>query len=111
MRYDDLSGQQKLFYDAEEKCGTLNNVTLVNAEEHGLVIEAKYKNDPKAVWSYKGKNIWNFNTFEYRLKPLNKKPREFTIFMYKGKVPTTVEGHQLIDTDLPSNHIYVREIV
>lgn len=100
MRYSELTTDQKLSYGNVIDGNPQDPDDFVRAEMVGCVVEYQLRGYPNDDWSPKSKNKWNFDDYIYRLKPLDKELRKFTLAIQDGAVVSGIPGHRSV---IPNN--------
>ena len=81
MKYSELTPNQKSCYDDVAEGNPQDPYDFVYAEFVGCVVQ--FESPVTGTWRDKPKGIWSFLVNNYRLKPLDKEPREWMIGISK----------------------------
>jgi hypothetical protein len=88
-------------------------IAVIEAHRDGKEIEARYRNRPQLTnqWTEcTDGTSWNFDFFEYRIKPEPPKPREWWLVM-SGDEPIAIRDCQLPPDSKYQPRVHVREVL
>lgn len=95
--------------DAREQARHISEVTKAYAE--GKAVQFRVNNGP---WMKADFPCWKFSDREYRVKPEERKPREWEVWIRHDEIFSTAGVSDVIDWNAPSSgkeRILVREVL